>query len=116
MAFRIASRQAMRQGIAKADAVLLEPYMKVELKLQMNTKVLLLVTFLQDVGLSKVLKLVTGGETIVNAQVPLSEMFGYITDLRSGTAGKATYSMEFAEYKECPANIQAEVIKARKLW
>jgi elongation factor G len=40
-------------------------------------------------------------------------MFGYMTDLRSGTAGKATYSMEFAEYKECPANIQEEVIKAR---
>jgi hypothetical protein len=57
MAFRIASRQAMRQGIAKADAVLLEPYMQVQLKLQMITKVLLLVTFLQAVVLSKVLKL-----------------------------------------------------------
>ncbi len=55
----------------------------------------------------------TDGETIVNAQVPLSEMFGYSTDLRSGTAGKATYTMEFAEYRECPANIQATVIKER---
>ncbi len=44
----------------------------------------------------------------------LSEMFGYSTDLRSGSAGKASYSMEFAEYKDCPANIQADVIKARQ--
>ena len=55
-----------------------------------------------------------GGETIINAQVPLSEMFGYSTDLRSGSAGKASYSMEFAEYRECPSNVQAEVIKARQ--
>lgn len=41
-------------------------------------------------------------------------MFGYSTDLRSGSAGKASYSMEFAEYKDCPANVQAEVIKARQ--
>ena len=50
----------------------------------------------------------------IDAEVPLAEMFGYSTDLRSGTAGKATYSMEFAEYKECPSNIQEKVIKERQ--
>ena len=53
------------------------------------------------------------GDTIVNALVPLSEMFGYSTDLRSGTSGKAGYTMEFAKYADCPNNIQEKVMKDR---
>lgn len=114
MAFRIASRQAMRQGIAKADAVILEPYMQVQVETPDDYQGFVIGDLSSRRGLIQGSEAGQGGETIVNAQVPLSEMFGYSTDLRSGTAGKATYSMEFAEYKECPANIQADVIKARK--
>ncbi len=114
MAFRIASRQAMRQGISKADPVLLEPYMQVQVETPDEYQGFVIGDLSSRRGLIQGSETNSAGETIVNAQVPLAEMFGYMTDLRSGTAGKATYSMEFAEYKECPANIQDEVIKARK--
>lgn len=114
MAFRIASRQAMRQGISKADAVLLEPYMQVQVETPDEFQGFVIGDLSSRRGLIQGSEATPGGETVVNAQVPLAEMFGYSTDLRSGTAGKATYSMEFAEYKECPANIQADVIKARQ--
>jgi len=52
-------------------------------------------------------------EAVINAHVPLSEMFGYATVLRSGSQGKATYTMEFAKYAACPANIQEKVCKER---
>ncbi len=55
-----------------------------------------------------------GGEVIINAEVPLSEMFGYSNDLRSMSQGKASYTMEFSRYLDCPSNIQEEVMKARK--
>ena len=53
------------------------------------------------------------GEVTVNAEVPLSEMFGYSSELRSMSAGKATYTMEFARYSECPKNISEQVMKER---
>ena len=114
MAFRIASRQAMRQGISKASPVLLEPYMKVQVETPAEFQGFVIGDLASRRGLIQGSESTPGGETIVNAQVPLAEMFGYMTDLRSGTAGKATYSMEFAEYKDCPSNIQEEVIAARK--
>ena len=114
MAFRIASRQAMRQGIAKAEAVILEPYMQVQVETPDDYQGFVIGDLSSRRGLIQGSEANPGGETIINAQVPLAEMFGYMTDLRSGSAGKATYSMEFAEYKECPSNIQAEVIKARQ--
>ncbi len=114
MAFRIASRQAMRQAIAKASPVLLEPFMQVQVETPDDYQGFVIGDLSSRRGLIQGSETNSGGETIVNAQVPLSEMFGYSTDLRSGTAGKATYSMEFAEYKECPANIQDKVIKERQ--
>jgi elongation factor G len=54
------------------------------------------------------------GDAIINAHVPLSEMFGYATQLRSGTAGKAGYSMEFAKYEPCPSHVQEKVMAERK--
>ena len=114
MAFRIASRQAMRQAIGKASPVLLEPYMQVQVETPDEYQGFVIGDLSSRRGLIQGSETNSAGETIVNAQVPLSEMFGYSTDLRSGSAGKATYSMEFAEYRECPANIQEEVIKARK--
>ena len=114
MAFRIASRQAMRQAIAKANPVLLEPFMQVQVETPDEYQGFVIGDLSSRRGLIQGSETNSAGETVVNAQVPLSEMFGYSTDLRSGTAGKATYSMEFAEYKDCPANIQADVIKARQ--
>lgn len=113
MAFRIASRQAMRQGIARADAVLLEPFMQVQVETPDEFQGFVIGDLSSRRGLIQGSEATAGGETVINAQVPLSEMFGYSTDLRSGSAGKASYSMEFAEYKACPSNIQADVIKAR---
>lgn len=114
MAFRIASRQAMRQAIGKASPVLLEPFMQVQVETPDDFQGFVIGDLSSRRGLIQGSEAAAGGETVINAQVPLSEMFGYSTDLRSGTAGKATYSMEFAEYKECPSNIQDQVIKERQ--
>jgi elongation factor G len=114
MAFRIASRQAMRQAIGKASAVILEPFMQVQVETPDEFQGFVIGDLSSRRGLIQGSEASAGGETVINAQVPLSEMFGYSTDLRSGSAGKASYSMEFAEYKECPSSIQASVIKARE--
>jgi elongation factor G len=114
MAFRIASRQAMRQGISKASAVILEPFMQVQVETPEEFQGFVIGDLSSRRGLIQGSESNSGGDTIINAQVPLSEMFGYSTDLRSGSAGKASYSMEFAEYKACPSNIQESVIKARE--
>jgi elongation factor G len=113
MAFRIASRQAMRQAISRADAVILEPYMQVQVETPDEYQGFVIGDLSSRRGLIQGSEASDGGETVINAQVPLSEMFGYSTELRSGSAGKASYTMEFAEYKECPSSIQAKVIKER---
>ena len=109
MAFKIAGNAWFRQAAPKARPVLLEPVMSVE--------VITPVDYLGDVvgdlnarrgqvhGTDR-----RGGVQVVNAHLPLSEMFGYSTDLRSRTQGRATYSMEFDSYKAVPASIQAEVV------
>ena len=112
MAFRICSRQAMKQAVRKANPVILEPMMKVEVETPSE--------FQGGVigDLSSRRGIIGGSEvrdemTVINATVPLSEMFGYSTTLRSSTQGKATFSMEFDSYSAVPRNIQEEVIKAR---
>jgi len=110
MAFKLAASMAFKQGFAKADPVLLEPIMKVEV-----------VTPEEYVGdvmgdLSRRRGLLQGqddtpsGKTI-NAMVPLGEMFGYATTIRSLTQGRATFTMEFDHYAEAPTNIAEAVIK-----
>jgi len=113
MAFRIASRQAMRQAINAASPVILEPLMKVEVETPDEFQGFVIGDLSKRRGIIQGSETNAGGDTIVNAFVPLSEMFGYSTDLRSGTAGKAGYTMEFARYAECPGNIQTDVMKAR---
>jgi elongation factor G len=108
MAFRIAASMATKKLSEEGGAVLLEPVMKVEV-----------VTPEANMGdvvgdLNRRRGLISGmedgpGGKVVNAEVPLSEMFGYATDLRSATQGRATYTMEFLKYSEAPSNI-AEVI------
>ncbi len=110
MAFKIAGSMCFRQGAANAKPVLLEPIMKVEVVTPED--------FMGDVmgDLNRRRGLVQGMEDsasgkIVRAEVPLAEMFGYATDLRSATQGRATYSMEFEKYKEAPAAVAEAIIK-----
>jgi elongation factor G len=112
MAFKLAGSMGFREGAKKANPVILEPIMKVEVEVPEE--------YMGDVigDISKRRGQVNGmsdraGNKIVDAFVPLSEMFGYSTDLRSMTQGRATYSMEFDHYEEVPANIAKEIIEKR---
>ncbi len=112
MAFKLAGSMAFREAAKKANPVILEPMMKVEVEVPEE--------FMGDVigDISKRRGQVTGmgdrgGNKIVDAFVPLAEMFGYSTDLRSMTQGRATYSMEFDHYEEVPANVAKEIIEKR---
>ena len=110
MAFKIAGSMAFRAGALRADPVLLEPIMKVEVVTPEG--------YLGDVmgdlnrrrGITQGMEDGPGGK-VIRAEVPLAEMFGYATDLRSATQGRATYSMEFEKYNEAPASIADAVIK-----
>jgi len=110
MAFKLAGMQAMREGAQKAGPILLEPVMKVEVVTPEE--------YMGDVmgDLNRRRGLVEGMDDapagkIIRARVPLSEMFGYATDLRSATQGRATYSMEFDSYEEAPKNVVEAVVK-----
>ena len=112
MAFKIAGSMAFKEAAKKANPVLLEPIMKVEVEVPEE--------FMGDVigDLNRRRGQVNsmderGGNKIVDAFVPLAEMFGYSTDLRSATQGRATYSMEFDHYEEVPKNVAEEIIKKR---
>lgn len=113
MAFRICSRQAMKQAIRSANPILLEPMMKVEIEIPTEYQGAVIGDISSRRGI------INGSDskdniTIILATVPLSEMFGYATVLRSATAGKGTYTMEFNKYSETPKNIQEEIITERK--
>jgi elongation factor G len=110
MAFKIAGSMALVSACQKADLVLLEPVMKVEVLVPQD--------FMGDVigdlnsrrGKIHGMK-ARGGSQVVDATVPLSEMFGYSTDLRSKTQGRATYSMEFESYEVVPKVMAQQIIK-----
>ncbi|MBR0574376.1 MULTISPECIES: elongation factor G [Pasteurellaceae] len=113
LAFKLAASLAFKSAFGKAEPILLEPLMKVEVETpeeymgdvigDLNRR-RGLVEGMDDTGLGKT----------VRAQVPLSEMFGYATDLRSQTQGRASYSMEPLKYAEAPRNIAEAIIEARK--
>ena len=110
MAFKIAGSMGFKQGALKAKPVILEPIMSVEVVTPED--------YMGDVmgDLNRRRGLVQGMEDspagkIVRAEVPLAEMFGYSTDLRSATQGRATYTMEFSKYAEAPNNIAEAIIK-----
>ncbi|PSJ44281.1 elongation factor G [Zobellella taiwanensis] len=113
MAFKIAGSMAFKSGFMKCNPALLEPLMKVEVE----TPEEYMGDVIGDVNRRRgIIEGMDDGPSgkIVNALVPLSEMFGYATDLRSQTQGRASYSMEFAKYAEVPANMAEAVIAARK--
>ncbi len=110
MAFKIAASMAFKSGCSKASPVLLEPIMQVEVETPEE--------YMGDVmgGLSSKRGKIQGmevraGNQVITAEVPLGEMFGYATELRSMTKGRATYTMEFKCYSEAPKNIEEAVVK-----
>ena len=109
MAFKIAGSMAFQDAAKKAKPVLLEPVMRVEVVVPKD--------YMGDVMgdlASRRGRIQSqedrGGTQIINARVPLSEMFGYATDLRSRTQGRATYSMHFDRYEQAPQNVSEEVV------
>ena len=111
VAFKIAGSTALRDGAAKADPVLLEPVMSVEVVTPEDYMGAVVGDLNRRRGMIEGMDENFAGK-IVRAKVPLGEMFGYATDLRSSTQGRATFTMEFAKYAEVPDTI-AEAIKAR---
>lgn len=112
MAFKIAGSMCFKEGAKEANPVILEPVMKVEVVTPED--------YMGDVmgDLNRRRGIVGGMEDtpsgkIIRAEVPLAEMFGYATDVRSATQGRATYSMEFDKYAEAPKNVAEEIIKKR---
>ena len=113
MAFKIAGSMAFREAAKKADPVLLEPIMKVQVEMPDD--------YLGTVmgGLTSRRGVLQGtesnaGSVIINAEVPLSEMFGYATALRSSTQGRGTFNMEFSHYAEVPKSISEKIMVERK--
>lgn len=114
IAFELAASMAFKEGMKKASPVLLEPIMAVEVETPED--------YMGDVmgDLNRRRGIVLGmdddgiGGKKVRAEVPLAEMFGYSTDLRSATQGRATYTMQFSKYAEAPAHVAAQVTEARK--
>jgi elongation factor G len=112
MAFKLAASMGFKEAAKKANPAILEPIMKVEVEVPEE--------YMGDVigDLNRRRGQVNNmsdraGNKIVDAFVPLSEMFGYSTDLRSNTQGRATYSMEFDHYEEVPKNVSEEIVKKR---
>ena len=112
-AFQIAGSMGIKDGMAKASPVLLEPIMKVAVSMPEE--------FMGDVigdltgRRGTILGMESrGGSQMVNAEVPLATMFGYVNELRSNTQGRATYSMEFSHYQQVPKNIAEEIVVKAK--
>lgn len=112
MAFKIAGSMGFKQGAVKAQAVLLEPIMKVEVVTPEDYMGDVMGDLNRRRGMVLGMEDTPAGKTI-RAEVPLAEMFGYATDLRSATQGRATYTMEFSKYMEAPKNIAEAVIERK---
>jgi elongation factor G len=112
MAFKIAGSMAFKDGAAKAGAVLLEPVMKIESVTPEEYMGDVMGDINRRRGLVQGMDDVHAGKAI-RAEVPLAEMFGYATDLRSMTQGRATYTMEFSKYSEVPASVAKAIIEKR---
>jgi elongation factor G len=109
MAFKVAGSLGFRNGALEADPALLEPVMKIEVVTPEEYMGDVMGDLNRRRGIVGGMESSAGGK-IISAEVPLAEMFGYATDLRSATQGRATYSMEFAQYAETPNNVAEAVI------
>ncbi len=114
LAFQIAAKDAFRQFMPKTKPVLLEPIMNVEIEAPESYQGGIVGDVTSRRGLIVSTDMQTTGTMIINCEVPLSETFGYATDLRSMTQGQGTFAMELKGYRRVPGNIQEEVIAERK--
>ncbi len=113
MAFKIAGSMGFKKGAAEANPVLLEPTMNVEVTTPEDWMGDVVGDLNRRRGMIEGMEDGVAGIKIVRAKVPLSEMFGYATDLRSATQGRASYSMEFFNYAEAPNNVAKAIIESR---
>ncbi|HYC42684.1 MAG TPA: elongation factor G [Noviherbaspirillum sp.] len=113
-AFRMAASMAFKDGCRKANPVLLEPMMAVEVETPEDYAGTVMGDLSSRRGMVQGMdEIPGGGGKIIKAEVPLSEMFGYSTSLRSATQGRATYTMEFKHYAEAPKNVTEAVVSAK---
>ena len=112
-AFRMAASMAFKDGMRKASPVLLEPMMAVEVETPEDYAGTVMGDLSSRRGMLQGMDDMVGGGKVIKAEVPLAEMFGYATNLRSLTQGRATYTMEFKHYSEAPKNVAEEIIAAR---
>jgi elongation factor G len=112
-AFRMAGSMAFKEGMRRASPVLLEPMMSVEVETPEDFMGNVMGDLSSRRGILQGMDDMPGGGKIVRAEVPLAEMFGYSTGLRSLTQGRATYTMEFKHYSEAPKNVADAVIAAK---
>jgi elongation factor G len=113
MAFKIAGSMAFKKGALQAEPVILEPLMKVEVTTPEDWMGDVVGDLNRRRGMIEGMDEGPAGLKIIRAKVPLSEMFGYATDLRSATQGRASYSMEFSQYADVPKNVADAIIAER---
>ncbi|KLV07531.1 elongation factor G [Photobacterium aquae] len=113
MAFKIAGSMAFKKGALQAEPVILEPLMKVEVTTPEDWMGDVVGDINRRRGMIEGMDEGPAGLKIIRAKVPLSQMFGYATDLRSATQGRASYSMEFSEYADVPKNVADAIIAER---
>ena len=113
MAFKIAASMAFKEGMKKADPVIKEPIMLVNVIVPDEYLGFVIGDLSSRRGMVKSQESRSGAITQVTAEVPLSEMFGYATVLRSGTQGRGQYTMEPSHYSEVPRSIQEKIINER---
>jgi elongation factor G len=113
-AFRMAASMAFKDGCRKANPVILEPMMAVEVETPEDYAGTVMGDLSSRRGMVQGMdEIAGGGGKIIKAEVPLSEMFGYSTSLRSATQGRATYTMEFKHYAEAPKNVMDAIVSAK---
>ncbi len=112
-AFKMAASMGFKDGCRKAQPVILEPMMAVEVETPEDYAGTVMGDLSSRRGMVQGMDDMVGGGKVIKAEVPLSEMFGYSTSLRSATQGRATYSMEFKHYSEAPKNVADAIISAR---
>ncbi|PZR56453.1 MAG: elongation factor G [Candidatus Meridianibacter frigidus] len=110
MAFKIAGSMAFKEANRAAGPILLEPIMKVEVTTPKDYMGAINGDLNRRRGLIQGTEEAAGGAQVITANVPLSEMFGYATDMRSATQGRATYTMEFSHYEKAPKSVEEEII------
>ena len=112
-AFKMAASMGFKDGCRKASPVILEPMMAVEVETPEDYAGSVMGDLSSRRGMVQGMDDMVGGGKVIKAEVPLSEMFGYSTSLRSATQGRATYTMEFKHYSEAPKNVAEAIVTAR---